>query len=121
MNFTLNLSSSELNIFEPFTYEMSFWKSLTIIVSLLASILTATSNLLVIYSFRINKKLRTTNNYFLLSLALADFTIGFVSMPIYTLYFTTDKWLLGPYVCDLWLCLDYTVSNASVANLLLIR
>ena len=26
----------------------------------------------------------------------------------------------GPVVCDVWLSLDYTVSNASVANLLLI-
>ena len=27
---------------------------------------------------------------------------------------------VGPIVCDVWLSLDYTVSNASVANLLLI-
>ena len=31
-----------------------------------------------------------------------------------------DTWLLGQYVCDLYLSLDYTVSNASVANLILI-
>jgi len=29
-------------------------------------------------------------------------------------------WPTGPVVCDAWLSLDYTVSNASVANLLLI-
>ena len=34
--------------------------------------------------------------------------------------FLADTWLLGQYVCDLYLSLDYTVSNASVANLILI-
>lgn len=41
-------------------------------------------------------------------------------MPVFTLYVITDEWLLGTYFCDLWLCLDYTVSNASVCSLLLI-
>lgn len=30
------------------------------------------------------------------------------------------SWPLGPVFCDVWLSLDYTMSNASVANLLVI-
>ena len=115
-----NNSSFEPDLNEAWNITFNIWKIFITIISILLCFLTASGNCLVLYSFRINKKLRTTNNYFLISLAIADSIIGFVSMPISTIYFITEKWLLGPYICDLWLCLDYTVSNASVANLLLI-
>ena len=75
---------------------------------------------MVIISFRMDRQLQTVSNYFLLSLSVADFTIGFVSMPLYTVYLLMKRWPLGPVVCDVWLSLDYTMSNASVANLLVI-
>lgn len=84
------------------------------------SILTAGGNLMVLISFRMDKQLQTVSNYFLLSLAVADFFIGIVSMPLYTVYLLMGGWPLGPIICDTWLSIDYTMSNASVANLLLI-
>ena len=84
------------------------------------SVVTAGGNLMVIISFRMDRQLQTVSNYFLLSLSVADFTIGFVSMPLYTVYLLMKRWPLGPVVCDVWLSLDYTMSNASVANLLVI-
>ena len=84
------------------------------------SLLTTVGNLLVLISFRINKQLRTLTNYFLLSLAVADFTIGCFSMPIFFTFFEKDRWPFGSFLCDVWLSVDYTMSNASVANLLLI-
>ena len=36
------------------------------------------------------------------------------------MFLVIGRWPLGPIVCDLWLCIDYTMSNASVANLLII-
>ncbi|XP_051273112.1 muscarinic acetylcholine receptor M1 isoform X2 [Dicentrarchus labrax] len=84
------------------------------------SLVTVVGNILVLLSFKINKALKTVNNYYLLSLAFADLTIGTLSMNLYTTYIIMDQWALGPVVCDLWLAIDYVASNASVMNLLVI-
>ncbi len=92
---------------------------ISIMVTVLA-VLTAGGNLLVMVSFKMDTQLQTVSNYFLLSLAVADFFIGLFSMPLYTVYLLLDRWPLGSIICDTWLSMDYTMSNASVANLLLI-
>lgn len=84
------------------------------------SLVTIVGNILVLVSFKVNKALKTVNNYYLLSLAFADLTIGTLSMNLYTTYIIMDQWALGPVVCDLWLAIDYVASNASVMNLLVI-
>ncbi|XP_037134742.1 muscarinic acetylcholine receptor M1 isoform X2 [Syngnathus acus] len=84
------------------------------------SLVTVVGNILVLLSFKINKALKTVNNYYLLSLAFADLTIGTLSMNLYTTYIIMNQWALGPVICDLWLAIDYVASNASVMNLLVI-
>lgn len=86
----------------------------------LLSVLTAGGNLMVMISFRMDKQLQTVSNYFLLSLAIADVSIGFISMPLFTMYVLMGYWTLGPIICDTWLAMDYLMSNASVLNLLII-
>lgn len=86
----------------------------------LLSLATIIGNCLVMISFKMDRRLQTVNNYFLLSLAVADFMIGLISMPLFTGYTLQEGWRLGPVICDLWLALDYLCSNASVLNLLMI-
>ena len=85
------------------------------------SLATIAGNLMVMVSFKMDKQLRTISNYFLFSLAVADFIVGLVSMPLNTAYLVGGRWPLGPLACDAWLCVDYLASNASVLNLLVIR
>lgn len=90
------------------------------IVATMLSILTVAGNVMVMISFKIDKQLQTISNYFLFSLAIADFAIGLISMPLFSMSTILGYWPLGPYVCDTWLALDYLASNASVLNLLII-
>ncbi|XP_072523514.1 muscarinic acetylcholine receptor M3 [Salminus brasiliensis] len=99
----------------------SIWQ--VIIIVLLTgslSLVTIIGNILVLVSFKVNKQLKTVNNYYLLSLAFADLIIGVLSMNLYTTYLIMNKWALGNWACDLWLAIDYVASNASVMNLLVI-
>lgn len=90
------------------------------IVATILSLLTVIGNFMVMISFKIDKQLQTISNYFLFSLAIADFAIGLISMPLFTVSTILGHWPLGPIVCDTWLALDYLASNASVLNLLII-
>jgi muscarinic acetylcholine receptor M3 len=90
------------------------------LVSGMLSFITVSGNIMVMVSFKIDKQLQNISNYFLFSLALADFFIGLISMPLFTVYTILGYWPFGRHVCDGWLALDYLASNASVLNLLLI-
>uniref|UniRef100_A0A915CPR7 G-protein coupled receptors family 1 profile domain-containing protein n=1 Tax=Ditylenchus dipsaci TaxID=166011 RepID=A0A915CPR7_9BILA len=81
---------------------------------------TTAGNLMVMISIRLDKQLQTISNYFLFSLAVADLTIGFISIPLMTYYTAVQYWGIGYAACQFWLSVDYLMSNASVLNLLLI-
>ncbi|CAG0880596.1 unnamed protein product [Cyprideis torosa] len=103
--------------------QLPFSTTQIVLIALVAgflSLLTVLGNVMVMVSFKIDKQLQTISNYFLFSLAVADFVIGLISMPLFTVYVLFGYWPMGTLVCNAWLSLDYLVSNASVLNLLII-
>ncbi|CAJ0929999.1 unnamed protein product [Ranitomeya imitator] len=95
-------------------------KTFVVIVLLLFISLTVLGNTLVMVAFIIDKRLRTQSNFFLLNLAICDFFIGAFNTPLFLQYMLTRKWRLGKCLCKLWLVADYTMSTASVLNIVLI-
>ncbi|CAL8254909.1 unnamed protein product [Lota lota] len=106
--------------YEPFLGYPVWQVVFIVLLTSLLSLITIIGNVLVVLSFKVNRQLKTVNNYFLLSLAVADLIIGVISMNLYTAYIVMGQWSMGNWACDLWLAIDYVASNASVMNLLVI-
>uniref|UniRef100_A0A3P8T846 G-protein coupled receptors family 1 profile domain-containing protein n=1 Tax=Amphiprion percula TaxID=161767 RepID=A0A3P8T846_AMPPE len=83
------------------------------------SVLTAALNLLVIISISHFRQLHTPTNFLLLSLAVSDFFVGFLVMPVEILLMQTC-WMLGDLMCALYYLLPLIITTASVGNIVLI-
>ena len=86
----------------------------------LLSIITILGNVLVCVAYYSNRRLQTITNLFICSLAVTDIAVGVVSVNLYTLYIVLKRWPLGPVICDIWLCLDYSLCQVSIAHLVII-
>uniref|UniRef100_A0A6I8Q5Z8 G-protein coupled receptors family 1 profile domain-containing protein n=1 Tax=Xenopus tropicalis TaxID=8364 RepID=A0A6I8Q5Z8_XENTR len=78
------------------------------LISLLI-LLTVGGNTLVILAFFVEKRLRNqkmTTDFIICS----DTLPGTFAIPLYVPYMLTGKWLLGKFLCKLWLIVDYTMS-----------
>jgi len=72
-------------------------------------------NSLVIGAFRVNRRLRTTTNLLLMSLAVADMLIGTISLPLWV-YISITFTFKGP-VYDFYLIFDVICGVSSILNL----
>ncbi|XP_053571847.1 histamine H3 receptor-like [Bombina bombina] len=89
------------------------------LVSLLICI-TVLGNTLVILVFIVDNRLKNQSNFFLLNLAICDFFIGAFCIPLYIPYLFSGKWMLGNFLCKLWLIVDNLMCTASAFNIVLI-
>ncbi|XP_027260192.2 histamine H4 receptor isoform X2 [Cricetulus griseus] len=76
-------------------------------------------NAVVILAFVVDKDLRHRSNYFFLNLAISDFFVGMISIPLYIPH-TLFNWNFGSEICMFWLITDYLLCTASVYNIVLI-
>ncbi|XP_041421579.1 histamine H3 receptor [Xenopus laevis] len=77
-------------------------------------------NSVVILAFIVDRRLRTRSNFFLLNLSICDFLVGAASISMYIPYKFTGKWILGKFLCKLWITIDFTITTASAYSVVLI-
>ena len=63
---------------------------------------------------------RNPTNFFIVSLAVADFLVGSLVMPFNEIYEVTTVWMFGSDWCDIWHSFDVLASTSSIVNLCLI-
>ncbi|XP_064480628.1 tyramine receptor 1-like [Ornithodoros turicata] len=91
-----------------------------IVTAVTLSIITAftvVGNVLVIASVFTHRPLRTAQNIFLVSLAVADIAVALLVMPFNVAYSLLGRWLFGLHLCELWLTCDVLCCTASILNL----
>ena len=81
-------------------------------------IVTFCGNLFVCATVYIHCALRSTTNYLIVSLALADLLVSLLSMP-FRIHFTlrNNNWCLRSNVCGLWIWVDFVACSSSIGSL----
>jgi octopamine/tyramine receptor len=100
---------------------MPLWEAsfTTVILSFLI-IVTIMGNILVILSVFTYKPLRIVQNFFIVSLAVADLTVATLVLPLNVAYYVRGRWDFGIHVCKMWLTSDVLCCTASILHLCII-
>ncbi|VDI47615.1 Hypothetical predicted protein, partial [Mytilus galloprovincialis] len=77
-------------------------------------------NLLVVVAIATDRQLKTIQNWFIASLAVADLSLGLVIMPFSLANELMRYWYFGPVWCDLWKAIDVLLCTASILSICLI-
>ncbi|XP_051560009.1 5-hydroxytryptamine receptor 4-like [Myxocyprinus asiaticus] len=90
----------------------------TLYIFIIAGIIsTIVGNFLVVLAIAYFKQLQSPTNYFVMSLAVADFLVGLVVMP-YSMFRTVEGcWHFGPTFCHVHSSLDVMLCTASIFHL----
>ncbi|KAF7267898.1 octopamine-Tyramine receptor [Rhynchophorus ferrugineus] len=80
-------------------------------------LLTVIGNVFVILSVFTYKPLRIVQNFFIVSLAVADLTVALLVLPINVVYSVLGQWVFGIHLCKMWLTSDVMCCTASILNL----
>ncbi|XP_062293383.1 5-hydroxytryptamine receptor 1E [Scomber scombrus] len=94
--------------------------AVVVVVLGLLTLLTVLVNGAVIIAICTTKKLHLPANYLICSLAVTDFLVAILVMPISILYISLESWSLGQVVCELWLSVDMTCCTCSILHLCVI-
>lgn len=119
MNDTPNPNTTIIHDTYPSGYTITNIVFASIIVTLLMIIIVV-GNMLVIIAIATEKSLKNIQNWFIASLAVADFFLGLVIMPFSLANELMGYWIFGPWWCDVHSAMDVLLSTASIMNLCLI-
>lgn len=90
-----------------------------VLISLI--ILTVGGNVLVCLAVGLSRRLRRTANCFVVSLAVTDFLLGLLVLPLSaTVELRNGKWPLGGALCNIYISLDVMLCASSILTLMAI-
>jgi 5-hydroxytryptamine receptor 1 len=92
----------------------------TALVLTLVILVTLVGNILVVLSVFRYKPLRIAQNFYLVSLAVADLTVALFVLPFSVIYQVTGRWKFGTKLCKMWLTCDVLCCTASILHLCVI-
>ncbi|XP_049286889.1 alpha-2B adrenergic receptor [Anopheles funestus] len=107
----------------PGTYPSGYTLPHIIIASIIVTILMiviVVGNMLVIIAIATEKTLKNIQNWFIASLAVADFFLGLVIMPFSLANELMGYWIFGNWWCDVHSAMDVLLCTSSIMNLCLI-
>jgi octopamine receptor alpha len=127
-NFTDTFNTSLTSTIAPETiihngYPSGYTITSIIIASVIVTILMiiiVVGNMLVIIAIATEKALKNIQNWFIASLAVADFFLGLVIMPFSLANELMGYWVFGSWWCDIHSAADVLLCTASIMNLCLI-
>ena len=84
------------------------WDKVLIAVILYAiTVVTIVGNVLVLIAVKINKKLQTIFNYYIVNLAITDVAVAVSAMSFMATHTILGYWPFGQAMCALWIFFDY--------------
>ncbi|KAK3912793.1 Alpha-2C adrenergic receptor [Frankliniella fusca] len=113
-----NLTAIEYSLF-PSGYSLLHIVLASLVVTLLM-IVVVVGNMLVIIAIATEKALKNIQNWFIASLAVADFFLGLIIMPFSLANELMGYWVFGNWWCDIHSAMDVLLCTASIMNLCLI-
>ncbi|KRT85448.1 G protein-coupled receptor [Oryctes borbonicus] len=122
-NGTGNGTSSNLTSVIITSYPSGYTMPQIVLASIIVTILmivVVVGNMLVIIAITTEKALKNIQNWFIASLAVADFFLGLVIMPFSLANELMGYWIFGAWWCDVHSAMDVLLSTASIMNLCLI-
>lgn len=103
----------------PSGYNITTIVIAAVVVTILM-ILIVIGNLLVIIAILTEKSLKNIQNWFIASLAVADFSLGLIIMPFSLANELMGYWVFGDWWCDIHSAADVLLCTSSIMNLCLI-
>lgn len=93
-------------------------ESMAMVIGLsLITLLTIIGNTMVIISIFTYKPLKNVQNMFLVNLAITDISVAIIVLPFSIIDMLLNHWVLGTFLCQLWLTSDVLLCTASILNL----
>ncbi|CAH1783372.1 unnamed protein product [Owenia fusiformis] len=83
-------------------------------------LMTVGGNVLVLLAVFVNSHLRSTTNYFIVNLAIADLLLGLTVLPFSASLEVIKAWVFGRIFCDIWAAIDVMCCTASIMTLCVI-